>query len=58
MMGRVDGRLGFGKFKGQHVMQIPLPYLEWLSNNVSMDERLTRQVLGAIIARTPSTTTT
>jgi hypothetical protein len=30
---KYDERWAFGKYKGQHVMEAPVPYLKWVLNN-------------------------
>jgi hypothetical protein len=48
MIGRPDGTIGFGKFKGRPVASLDTNYLDWLLRTVKMDNLLRQQVIGAL----------
>lgn len=44
----MDDVMPFGKYKGESVYEIPLSYLEWLVDNIDLQEPLATEVNNAI----------
>lgn len=44
----------FGKFKGCYVSELPIPYLEWLTDNINLREPLRTAVFDALEISTDS----